>query len=301
MVKNKTFYLNVFLKTLQNFVVNFIKILMKIFSSLFYFCLRQLKGFFYFLTESLTRSELACLLLFVIFFIFTDRRSNKTIKFEKTKAPNVLWRILAFYMYLPLWKEFVYPCFMFYAQRSHPLYVTFNYAFSSSVNEFFRYTYYIESIFNNTFIFIGLYQCFLYYFARLIVKVIPEKIFHLPMFIRYHMMVNSLLIVIFQIIEEPYRLIAGITPDSSGIYLEQTTKNLDFAMNLSFCMVIFYSLTLGNCTWQACRGQSFTNIKGFFDILIRTHLGFDTLYIGEKWSQYGMDELSDYNDESDDD
>lgn len=295
------YYFKLVLDLVQNFVANLTKIVIKLVYWIFRFIRRKIKKTIYFLTQSLTRSELVSLTLFVIFFVFTDRKSSKKINYEKTKAPNILWRIVALYMYLPLWYEFVYPCFMFFAERTPPLDMTFNYEFSNSINRFFHFARDIEGFFNRRFLFIGLYNVFLYFSARFIVRFIPEKIFHLPMFMRYHMVLNSLLSIIYPLLEEPYILIAGIIPDNSRHFLQQTTKDETFAMNLSICMVIFYLLTIGNYTWQAARGKSFMNAKGFFDIVIRTHLGFESLYKNEKWSDYGMDDLSDYNDDSEND
>jgi hypothetical protein len=281
---------------LQTSLNTLIKIFVKLFYFMFRFIRRKIKKTIHFLNQSLTRDELFSLTLFVIFFVFTDRRSNKKIKYDKTKAPNILWRIVALYMYLPLWYEFVYPCFMFFAERTPPLDMTFNYEFSIAINKFFYFTREMERFFNGRFNFIGLYNVFLYFSTRFIVRFLPEKIFHLPMFMRYHMVLCSLFSILFPLLEQPYILISGIMPDNSRQFLQLTTKDETFAMNMAMGMVILYIFSLGNYTWQAARGKSFTNIKGFFDIVIRTHLGFESLYKNEKWSDYGMDDLSDYND-----
>jgi hypothetical protein len=186
---------------------------------------------------------------------------------------------------------------MFVAERTPPIDMTFNFEFVFAVNSFFNFINSIEGILSYKVSFIGIYHVFLYYFPRAIVKLVPEKIFHLPMFIRYHMIISSFLIIIFPFFDIPYRQFAGIIANPVGsYYLETTTKDLGIACNLSLFMVFFYCLTLGYYTWLACRGKSFTNLRGFFDVLIRNHLGYDSLYPGEKWSDYGMDEFINYSD-----
>ena len=293
---------------LQNLVTQTFEFLIKIFYSFFYFCFNFIKNLikfcfkftkeiFYFLNESLTRNELFCLIIFVIFFVFTDRQSNKKIKFEKTKAPNLLWRIFGFLLYLPSWGLYFYASFMFFAQRTPPLDMTFNREFAQSVNNFFGFTSYITEIFNGRFTFMGLYELFLYFSERLIVKYIPEKFFKLPMFIRYHMILNSIFIVIFPMIQDLYRYIVGIELGGSIAYPSEL-RNDNLALNLSIVMMMFYLFTLGTATWQACRGKSFTSLKGkgSFDRLIRIHLGFESLYPSEKWSDFGMDDLENFRD-----
>ena len=93
---------------LQNLVTQTFEFLIKIFYSFFYFCFNFIKNLikfcfkftkeiFYFLTESLTRNELFCLIIFVIFFVFTDRQSNKKIKFEKQKLQIYYGGFLVFF------------------------------------------------------------------------------------------------------------------------------------------------------------------------------------------------------------
>jgi len=295
------FYSKLLLKIIKGFINNIVKVSTKSILFLFGFIKKKIHQIAYFLMESLTRDELFRLIIFIIYFIFTDRKSQKKIKYNKTAAPNVLWRILAFLIYMPIWKQFVFPCFMFVAERTPPIDMTFNFEFVLAVNQVFNFMNIIEKMLSHKISFIAIYNTFLYYVPRGIVKLVPEKIFHLPMFIRYHMIISSFLMIFYPFFDIPYKQLAGIIDSPArSIYLETTTKDLGLACNLSLLMVFFYCITLGYYTWLACRGKSFTNVKGFFDIVIRDHLGYDCLYKGEKWSEYGMDEFINYFDDNND-
>jgi hypothetical protein len=263
---------------------------------MFKFFEKKIDSISYFLLKIFKKTEIFSIIFFVIVFVFIDRKFSKKVKVEKTKAPNVLWRIFGFILYTPLWYKYVYPCFMFFKERTmtSDLETIFYYEFSYAVESFFTFTEQIELFFGGKFAFVSLYQLFLYLACRLLIKIIPQKNFYIPMYIRYHIMVNSILIMLLDLVDEPYRTIADIIPDSSGKFFEITTKDESFAVSCSFYMFIFYFLLIGNYTWKACQGKSFINKKGFFDILIRTHLSADSLYKNEKWSDYGMDDLTDY-------
>jgi hypothetical protein len=262
--------------------------------SIFLFFKNRVTEIIYFLTNVLKKKESIMLLIFVIVFTFIDRQTSKKIKFQKTKAPNILWRIIGLVLYLPLWVEYLYPRFMFFAQRTDPFNITLNHPFSDYINDFLSFTDKIESLLNDKVLFIGIYSVFLYFSSRILIKLVPKKIFYLPMYIRYHMILISLLLLIFPILNGSYKIIAGLRPDINQQFLEITLKDEGFAIISSFYLFLFYLFIIGNFTWKACRGKSFTNIEGTIDRLIQTHLSSDSLYEKETWGEYGMDELDSY-------
>lgn len=260
------------------------------------------KKIVYFFSNYLTRTELGFILLFCFYFILTDRSANSKVKktARKTTAPNIVWRICGTLIYFPLLYVFFYPPFMFYAERTTGLNLTFNYYFNRSLDNLFVLIYLTERVTRNKFTFTTLYHFFFYYLGKLCIRFIPERIFHIPIYMRYHMMSVSLLSTLFAMVQELYINLCGIVRNSN-YYTFATTKDESFVMQISLYFAICYIAILGNLIWQAARGQSFRNQKGLFDTFIQTHLSFDSLYKDEVWEDYGMDEVSLYftDDESD--
>lgn len=285
-----------YLKRIINLSISLVfylyQIIVNVIFYLYNFSKKLIREIFYFLNESLTRNELISLILFVIFFVFSDRFSKKSVKYPKTNAPNVLWRITAFLMYTPIWVEYVLTCFIFIVRNSPSFaeleLTTFNHEFIAAVASIFSFQLEVERFFNYRMSFIVVYQVFLYFSIRIFVHLIPTKYFRLPMFMKYHMINGSLLLMLAPILYEMYRYWAGFIP-SGYINVEDSVKNYPWAINLSWAWIALCLAVLGRNTWDALRGKSFT--KTFLDITLRDHLGAECLYPDEKWSDYGMDDL----------
>lgn len=266
-----SFFLRIFI-----YMLNYIK---KFVVSLIKFGRKKVKGIRFFLTKVLTTNELTALITFVVFFALTDRYASKKVKYPKTKAPNLLWRMAVPLLYLPLWLQFVYPWFIIFVGYVPSLFYTFGSEFVDGAADLYSFRRDVELFFGDRLPFISIYQMFLYFSVRPIVALIPKRFFRLPMYMKYHVINISLLILVSEIVYQGFSAITDFA-------LKRGLADLE-GLSLSWTILLF--LTIGRSTWDALRGKSFT--KTFLDIPIRTHLGFNCLYDDEQWSDYGVDEV----------
>jgi hypothetical protein len=267
--------------------------------------LQKLQPVIYVIQQYITGPNLIYYLVFAFYFLFMDRKVSNSIKtrFDKTKSPNYTWRIFAVILYIPIWREFLLMPLLYYVERAwQGPYADFIFL---TVEQYFEFVDPLEIFFGGTFSFISLYQLLLYYIDRLIILLVPPKIFRLPMYIRYHSMVCSLLIMLFIMFNDAFIWVSGISynqemhGDNIWWYTFVSTKDESFAMNCAFYTVIFYSAILLSQTLKAFTGLSFTDTYGVWDVFVRTHLSFESLYEDEKWRDFGMDEIDAYFEDED--
>lgn len=268
-------------------------VMLKITLFCFSYTKKLLKKTYEFLNNSLTKNQLCWLIGGLAFFIYSDRRMNKNIVYDKSRSPNILWTLFVLYLYMFSWIDIILTPWMFVAERTEYLNLIFNREFVEGVLDFFDFRQSVELFFWNNLSFMAVYHLMLYYIPRLMVRFIPAKFIYLPMYFRYHSMVNSLSAVFLVGVDTTFKKVAGIIFDAyrHSDYLEVTSKDEKTVITMSIFILIFYAVTLGNWTWQAARGKSFGNHRSSFDKFIRTHLASDSLYPDEKWEDFGIDDL----------
>jgi hypothetical protein len=295
-VKHLMFYTVVTIKRIYKLIIILIIVCYKSIVEIFQYT-------FFYLNEVLTRKELINLLGFVFGFLFcfiiTDKISNSKIKYPKTKAPNVLWRIVTVLIYFPLWLNCLGP-FAIYI-KNHSKERTFTFITKRFLNRL-RYLLRCQSAFENALVggrfgFLNLWQLMTYYGYRIFTARVKPEIFRIPMYTRYHLLNASLTIVIYQLLLRPFRTLVGIDkPYDPFDFSRIPMKNPKLTLRLSWVMFTVMLILITRGTWTAMRGKSFN--KGPIDLQVRTHLSSFGLYYDERWSDFGMDETlnSDYDD-----
>nr|YP_010443824.1 hypothetical protein NQY37_pgp090 [Vacuolaria virescens]UTE94711.1 hypothetical protein VvirPt_p096 [Vacuolaria virescens] len=240
------------------------------------------KSFYFFLTQTLTKGEFCFLLIFVIVFVYTDRMANKTVKYEKTLAPNWLWRIAGFVLYVPIYNKYVYQYIIVIVKKIPAFESTFAKELEMAIIRITGYEGYFERLLYNKLSFFRIYQVFLLVVLEKCVRFVPKKYIYMPMFIRYHMTnVNILSFFCSQFLETSYTFLL----DS----LKKYQLDSKWSVSISCLWLTLYIITVGRSSWDALRGKSFT--KTSFDTIVRLYLGQMCLYKDEKWKDFGMDEV----------
>jgi hypothetical protein len=267
---------------LYNFIVFWVKLTSSGIIFLIRVFIKNAKWFYFFLTETLTRGELFFLVIFVIFFVSTDRIANQAVKYEKTLAPNWLWRIAGFLLYVPLYNKFVYQYFIIIIKTLPGFEFTFGREFEMAMIGITAYERYFERLFYDKLNFFRIYQIFLFIVLEKCVRHVPKKYIYMPMFIRYHMSnVNVLSFFCSQLLETSYTFLLNS--------LKKYQLDAKWSVNISWLWLTLYLITVGRSSWDALRGKSFT--KTSFDNIVRLYLGEMCLYKDEKWKDFGMDEM----------
>jgi hypothetical protein len=279
------------------------------FSEIFRIFYSYFRKIFYFLTETLTRSELFNLILFIILFVYTDRYASKSIKYDKTKAPNLLCRVLAFLAYIPIWIQLASPSFFlvsikfnFRNEGGGLALKTFGEAMLVEVNAINKILHQVHYFFNGKIAFDIVYYLFLYHGIRFLCKYVKQKSLRLPMFLRYHLMYAAILTSFGPTVKWLLSLLLDIVYESKNLgELDSTNVHLyiAFLSKVNWAWLIICVIFIGRGSWLAARGISFRS-RGFIDILIRSNLSVECLYPDEKWSDYGMDDMQDLMDTDDD-
>lgn len=245
------------------------------------------KSFIRITTEVLSRNQVIAISSFIILFALTDRLSNRKIKYPKTKAPNLAWRLFAVILYVPACAEFIYPLAINASKLFFGEYYLDQLRRSFFENVFIYYSILrkdVIRIFRSRFDLISIYQLTTYASVRLITAVIPPSIFRMPMFLKYHIMNVSLLCIICQLSQLLLVNIQNLLIKTNQQVIPPTTE---IGVLSSFWLVL-YIVLIGRGCWDAARGRSFT--KAFLDIPVRIHIGHNSLYKDEEWRDYGQDE-----------
>lgn len=245
-----------------------------------------------FFAYSLTVNELIILIIIAVLFILTDKYSNRKVRFSKTQAQNSFERILAALLYIPdIYQYCLFPL-LFFGQRSPSLRYIINLQNMRILRPGYTFMYSVEELFNNRIAFYSIYQTCMYFVARLAIKFISKRLLYISMFLRFHFMSVNILGFFFSVVHDIYIQSTGIKLSRGrSPYVEFTEGNEKFAVGFAFLVFSFYAGILTIYIYKALRGRSFSSNKNPMDILIRTHMSSNSLYPGEKWSDYGMDQL----------
>lgn len=249
---------------------------------------------YYFFAYSLTVKELIVFIIIAILFIVTDKYSNRKIRFAKTQAQNSFERILAVLFYIPdIYQYCLFPL-LFFGQRSTSLSHVINLKNISKLSPGYTAMISVERLFNNKIAFYTIYQSCTYFIARLAIIFIPRNFLYISMFLRFHLMSVNIVGFFFSVLHDLYIYSTGIKPSQGrSRYVEFTEGNEQFAIAFSFLVFCFNAGILTIYIYRALRGRSFSSNKNSIDIIVRTHMSSNSLYPGEKWSDYGMDQLND--------
>nr|YP_010443679.1 hypothetical protein NQZ01_pgp088 [Merotricha bacillata]UTE94566.1 hypothetical protein MbacPt_p093 [Merotricha bacillata] len=250
-----------------------------------------------FFAYSLTVNELIVFIIIAVLFILTDKYSNRKVEFSKTQAQNSFERILAVLLYIPdIYQYCLFPL-LFFGQRSPSLSYIINLKNISKLKPGYTLMITVEKLFNHQIAFYSIYQTCTYFIARLAILFIPKNIFYISMFLRFHFMSVNIVGFFFSVLQDIYIQSTGIkASEGRSPYLEFTEGNEKFAVAFSFLVFCFNAGILTIYMYKALRGRSFSSNKNPIDIVVRTHMSSNSLYPGEKWSDYGMDELLNGND-----
>lgn len=248
---------------------------------------------YYFFAYSLTINELIVFIIIAILFILTDKYSNRKVEFSKTQAQNSFERVLAALLYIPdVYQYCIFPL-LFFGQRSPSLRYIINLkTLSKLLRPGYTLMVSVEKLFDNKIAFYSIYQTCTYFIARLAILFIPKRMLYISMFLRFHLMSVNIIGFFFSVINDIYIQSTGIKPSQGQTpYVEFTEGNEKFAVAFSFLVFCFNAGILTIYMYKALRGRSFSNKKNPVDIVVRTHMSSNSLYPGEKWSDFGMDEL----------
>lgn len=245
-----------------------------------------------FFAYSLTVNELIVVIIIALLFILTDKYSNRKVRFPTTQAQNSFERLFAVLLYIPnIYQYCLFPL-LFFGQRSPSLSYVINLKNINKLRPGYTAMVIVERLFNNKIAFYTIYQTCAYFVARLAIQFIPKRIFYISMFLRFHFMSVNILGFFFSVVHDIYNQSTGIKlSQGRSPYLEFTEGNEKFATSFSFLIFCFTAGILVIYMYKALRGRSFSSNKNPVDIIIRTHMSSNSLYPGEKWSDYGMDQL----------
>lgn len=258
--------------------------------------------------------------IFVILFVFIDRNYVKNLKYPKLYEPNIFWRFLMFMFLLFQTNRFIIPVAEIAFQNDF-WWIQFSPVIDLFFDEFDKLFEIIITqlplgmqVYNtivdpNTIEGVDIVQ-FFGFFAWLFVRAsvqsnLDRKIpfFVLSMFIRYHLTSVTVLVLVFSSIETMMVILGGL---EDGLSLESWPANIIqvvffFLPGMTegkmdpielfniYCakLHIIAWLSVGpSLLLKAILGRTFDN--SWYDPLLQASLGYECLYNGERWGEYGL-------------
>lgn len=240
-------------------------------------------------------------IIFLLIFIYTDKSAQKKIEYKKSLSPNLTWRVIAVFLYLPAWLQLIGGnLFRLLLHGSgvglgraaaKKIYQEFGFAILllGQIEGNFWMKLRFETIYNIC-LFFGL-QAYMIEKWNIHKGIQKHKIFtyiKIPMFLKYHIMYVAVVESMFMTIKFTYdsilnfivKLLTALFPSIDGF---------SFIISCNWCWLVFMIIIIGNGFWKATRGISFTH-NGFIDDFMRIHLGAVGLDPDEQWLDYGMDD-----------
>jgi len=224
--------------------------------------------------------------------LYFDNKANKKLKYQKRLAPNLLWRVVGVAVYYPPVVEFMYAYFQVIFRYTPLIRRIFGYEYRKwLINAFISMMRLEDTLLRRHYGILAFFELVMYFSIQWIVAFIPPSIIRLPIYLRYHMVNCSLLMLLSPTVYQAYRFILKVDKevmlnhaDLPGLFYLGTEREYRVAAALT---CIFLS-TYGRSIIDAIRGRSFT--RTFLRKAVRTHLGISKLYPDETWEQFGLDD-----------
>lgn len=248
-----------------------------------------------FINYWLKRKNSLSFIIFVIIFIYGNKDRQNNIKAKKSLSPNIIWTVIAVFIYVPCWLQIIGGNFFrvvaftdpklainIISEIAYPLYIM------NMVENYFFMKMSFETIYS-----LSLYFGLKYYMKELWDIHKGKRTFkfltyiEIPMFVKYHMYYAAVVETIFESLkwgfDNIFKFVVSFFPMST---------RLMFTLSYESIWVSLLVIVTGYGFWKAAKGISFTN-DGLIDDLVRIHLGAECLNPLEDWQDYGMDNYKD--------
>lgn len=245
-----------------------------------------------FIKYCIKRKNAVFFIIFAIFIIYQDKNTRNKITSKKSLSPNIIYTVIAVFLYLPAWFQIIGGNVFRLTLMSDP-------KLSAKILHEIWYPLYImnrlEAYFFAQMTFETIYYLSLYYGLKYYMKELWDihkgkrtwkmvTWIYMPMYLKYHMYYVAVVETLFESLKWGFDTLFKflLTPVAMPL-------RLSVMVNLQWFWVAFATIVTGYGFWKAIRGISFLN-DGFIDNFIRLHLGAECLDPREQWQDYGMDD-----------
>lgn len=241
-------------------------------------------------------------IIFLMLTLFGDKHAQRNIKYKKSLCPNLVWKYIVLFMYLPAWVQLIGGhIFKLFLNTAHlnPGHHMIARQIYQELSLPIWYMTEIESNFRMKMPFESIYYIFLYFGLKGYMKEKwdihkgdrrPETKFlthiQLPMYFKYHLMFIA-------IFESIYMTLKWQLDQFLNFILQffvPASERFPFVFQFNVCYVIFMLLLISNVFLKAMKGISFTS-NGLIDNFVKVHLGAECIDPLEDWTHYGMDDF----------
>jgi hypothetical protein len=249
----------------------------------------------YFLTEILTRQELALVIGFFMVLVFIEQTGPKNVEKDPGDAKHWLYRVFALILYIPTWIRLCGNSIILltWNPKAGGLALkSLGIILMDQIYSLNRISNIVFFFFNGKVAFDGIMYTVLMTLMQMFIRKFTHKKLRIHMYVRYHSMYMSLLLFVAptfkQIVDALFGIIAfsflGSSPEK-GYLLEWIALS-------SWLWFFICCALVGRGVILAALGKSFTpgSNRNFIDRLIRYHMSSFFLYPGERWSQFHMDD-----------